>query len=163
MMACNPIKPGQLENSGSTKNVDSEKATLYSMIIAQFCDGSADKDTAMNLIYEAETLLESDIKVLQKVSGGRVDSTFHFDERSDRITVSKCQASLKKLEGKGLISRSGDNSVSFERMYDNDEAWPYTFYQEYYMQSHQGRALIAALDRGAAQQAYVADAASRHH
>ena len=131
---------------------DQAKATLYSVLIAQFCDGSADRDTAMNLIYEAETLLEYDLQILAKIRGGRVDSTFNFDEQTDRVTVSKCQASIKKLEGKGLVSRSGETSMSFERIYHGGQAWPYTFYQEYYMRSHQGRALVAALERRTAQQ-----------
>lgn len=114
---------------------DHSKASLYSMIIAQFCDGSADKDTAMNLIYEAETLLECDFEVLGKIRSGRVDSTFNFDERTNRAVVSKCQSAIKKLEGKGLVTRSGDNSMSMERIYENERAWPYTFYMEYYMLS----------------------------
>lgn len=137
---------------------DIAKAALYSSIIAQFCDGSADKDTAINLIYEAETLLQYDLEVLGKIKGGRVDSTFHFDEQTNRTVVSKCQASIKKLEGKGLVGRGGENSLSFERMYENGQSWPYTFYREYYMVLHQGKALLAALERRTAKQGDASDA-----
>lgn len=125
-----------------------EKAAVYASLIVAYCKSTVDKDTALNLIYECETLLPYDIETLQALKGNRrVDSAFGFSERSEPNAVAKRQASLKKLEGKGLVGVGGDTSMSFERMYERPRAWPFTFYQQYYLVLPQGQALLRILDR----------------
>ena len=129
-----------------------EKATTYAALIVAYCDSTIDKDAVLNLIYECETLLPYDIETLRRLKGNRrVDSAFSFDERSDRNAVGKRQTSLKKLEGKGLIGVGGEGPASFERIYENSTAWPFTFYQQYYLVLPQGQALLRILDRPTAQ------------
>ena len=131
---------------------DYAKANLYATLIASFCEGSVDRDAAMNLIYECETLLPYDLETLGRLRGGRVDSTFQFGESTDRAGVSKCQSSIKKLESKGLIGAGGEGQFPMEREYENPRAWPYTFFQEYYRVLPQGEALLEAITKAQAQQ-----------
>ncbi len=133
-------------------NID--KMPVYAGLVTSYCDNTADKDTVSNLIYECETLLPFDLENLKRLgSNRRIDSAFGFNEQTSRKDVSKCQTSIKKLEAKGLIGVGGENSISFERMYENSSSWPFTFYTQYYIVLHQGQLLLKILQNADTQQA----------
>jgi len=125
-----------------------EKMPAYAGIVVSFCEGTADEDAAMNLIYEIESLLPFDIDSLAHIyPQKRIDSAFRFDERSSQQDVSKCQASVKKLEAKGLVGIGGESATTFPRLYEHGSEWPFTFYQQYYKVLPPGRLLLRITGR----------------
>ncbi len=129
-----------------------EKMPVYAALILSFCNNSIDKDLVSNLIYECETLLPFDLETLKRIRlNRRIDSAFGFNEKSDHTEVSKCQASIKKLEAKGLVGIGGENNMGLEKIYENSSAWPFTLYQQYYMVLHQGLELLKIIDRSSTQ------------
>lgn len=125
------------------------KSKIYANCLVQYCTTEQDIETMINIVQLIENLLPEDIEVLRKLSSGnRIDDALNINENTKPEDISKYNLSIKKLESRGLIvhtkeDTSINSSTPMRRDYSKiGNGYPYTFFTQFYQPLHIGQELL---------------------